>query len=155
MPTIRIDGTDYQIAGPAMEVIHAAALREKSLGTRIAELEASAESAGIERVNTEGQISALGSALAERDGTILALREALSELVSRRERACEEVGGNPDGSDGRYSRARNALASTAQAAQDAERRIRMDEREKIKSVIVGDHWLVQDSWGCVIEALNT
>ncbi len=37
------------------------------------------------------------------------LCDALAELIARRERACREVGGNPDGSDGRYARARAAL----------------------------------------------
>jgi hypothetical protein len=38
------------------------------------------------------------------------LYEALRVLVDRRERACREHGGSPDGSDGRYARARAALA---------------------------------------------
>jgi hypothetical protein len=38
------------------------------------------------------------------------LYEALAEIVGRRESACRAAGGNPDGSDGRYARARAALA---------------------------------------------
>jgi hypothetical protein len=38
------------------------------------------------------------------------LYKALRELVERRERACRDVGGNPNGSDGRYARAHAALA---------------------------------------------
>ena len=37
------------------------------------------------------------------------LAEALLEVVQRRERAAANVGGSPDGSDGRYVRARAAL----------------------------------------------
>lgn len=38
------------------------------------------------------------------------LLEALTELVTRRERASAKVGGSPDGSDNRYARARAAIA---------------------------------------------
>lgn len=52
------------------------------------------------------------------------LLEALKELVERRERACAQVGGHPDGSDGRYARARAAIAKaegTSRAAEGVER----------------------------------
>lgn len=48
------------------------------------------------------------------DGALLAaapdLYEALEALVRRRDEACRIAGGNIDGSDGRYARARAALA---------------------------------------------
>jgi hypothetical protein len=42
--------------------------------------------------------------------TVADLYGALRELVERRERACRDMGGNPNGSDGRYARAHAALA---------------------------------------------
>lgn len=40
------------------------------------------------------------------------LRDSLTELVERRARAIAAVGGAPDGTDGRYARARAALELT-------------------------------------------
>jgi hypothetical protein len=49
----------------------------------------------------------------EHDASIIAaapeLAEALLALVNRRDRAAHVMGGNPDGSDGRYVKARAAL----------------------------------------------
>lgn len=48
-----------------------------------------------------------------------AIEASLRELVARRTEACLRHGGNPDGSDGRYSRAREALASADKCIKNA------------------------------------
>jgi hypothetical protein len=80
--------------------------------------------------------------LADRDGTVLALREALDLGRAAIRDSCHAIAIYGDQPPVMYlealEKANAALASTAQAAQDAERRIRMDEREKCRPYMAHD-----------------
>lgn len=73
---------------------------------------------GIEAAARRAREAAVAAAQREAAGglaaRVVALEGALRELVDRRERAIRELGyGSPDGSDGRYARARAVLEGRA------------------------------------------